>query len=264
MSIEALYKIYIGILSLMLGGSLGSFISCMVYREQIGKSAFRGRSQCDSCGHVLSWTELIPIFSYIFLKGKCRHCGERISSSGFFSELILAAAFLLLYLRFGISPLSLRYAAMTAVLLYASSIDINSYRIPNKSIITGLIIWLITLPFTAGKGGEYSGIIEAIFTGIIGAAAISGSMLLLSLAFDRLSGKESMGGGDLKLLFLTGLYLGLEVGLFSLILSCIFGLLTGALMKKNRIPFGPAISLAFFVSMLIGRELYVWYTGMIV
>ena len=82
-------------------------------------------------------------------------------------------------------------------------------------------------------------------------------------AFDRLLGKESMGGGDIKLFFMTSLYLGLLQGLFSLILSCIVGLVIAAVMRRKRVPFGPAISLAAFLSLLYGESFVNWYLSLI-
>ena len=87
-------------------------------------------------------------------------------------------------------------------------------------------------------------------------------MLLLSSVFDKITGKESLGGGDIKLFFMTGLYLGPAVGLFNLILSCIAGIFFVIVMKQKRIPFGPAISLAVFVSLIIGTEAVDWYLGL--
>ena len=87
-------------------------------------------------------------------------------------------------------------------------------------------------------------------------------MLLFSLLFDKITGKESLGGGDIKLLFVVGLYLGLAVGFFNLILSCITGLLMVALLKKQRIPFGPAIAAATYISLLAGPAVVGWYTGL--
>ena len=88
-------------------------------------------------------------------------------------------------------------------------------------------------------------------------------MLLISLAFDKLTGKESLGGGDIKLLFMTGLYMRPGVTLFNLMLSCFVGLFIALVLKKDKIPFGPSISIAVFLSILFGSEFVAWYTGLI-
>lgn len=99
--------------------------------------------------------------------------------------------------------------------------------------------------------------------GLISAFGVGLLMLLISLVFDRLTGKESLGGGDIKLLFMTGLYMRPGVTLFSLILSCFVGLFIALGLKKDKIPFGPSISIAVFLSILFGSEFVAWYTGLI-
>lgn len=99
--------------------------------------------------------------------------------------------------------------------------------------------------------------------GLISAFGVDLLMLLISLVFDKLTGKESLGGGDIKLLFMTGLYMRPGVTLFSLILSCFVGLFIALGLKKDKIPFGPSISIAVFLSILFGSEFVAWYTGLI-
>lgn len=99
--------------------------------------------------------------------------------------------------------------------------------------------------------------------GLISAFGVGLLMLLISLVFDKLTGKESLGGGDIKLLFMTGLYMRPGVTLFSLILSCLVGLFIALGLKKDKIPFGPSISIAVFLSILFGSEFVAWYTGLI-
>ena len=99
--------------------------------------------------------------------------------------------------------------------------------------------------------------------GLLGGVIVAGALLLLSLLFDRLTGKESLGGGDIKLFFAAGLYLGLAGSLFNLILSCFTGLLFAFCFRKNRIPFGPSIAAATYVSLLFGPLVTNWYLGLL-
>lgn len=99
--------------------------------------------------------------------------------------------------------------------------------------------------------------------GLISAFGVGLLMLLISLVFDRLTGKESLGGGDIKLLFMTGFYMRPGVTLFNLMLSCFVGLFIALGLKKDKIPFGPSISIAVFLSILFGSEFVAWYTGLI-
>lgn len=98
---------------------------------------------------------------------------------------------------------------------------------------------------------------------LVSAFGVGLLMLLISLVFDKLTGKESLGGGDIKLLFMTGLYMRPGVTLFSLILSCFVGLFIALGLKKDKIPFGPSISIAVFLSVLFGSEFVAWYTELI-
>lgn len=99
--------------------------------------------------------------------------------------------------------------------------------------------------------------------GLISAFGVGLLMLLISLVFDKLTGKESLGGGDIKLLFMTGLYMRPGVTIFNLMLSCFVGLFIALGLKKDKIPFGPSISIAVFLSILFGSEFVAWYTGLI-
>ena len=99
--------------------------------------------------------------------------------------------------------------------------------------------------------------------GLVSAVGVGLLMLLISLVFDKLTGKESLGGGDIKLLFMTGLYMRPGVTLFNLMLSCFVGLFIALGLKKDKIPFGPSISIAVFLSILFGSEFVAWYTGLI-
>lgn len=259
MTIEAAQTLYLSTLVFFLGAALGSFLDCMAVRAVRGETALSGRSRCDSCGQTLGAPELVPVLSYLFLRGKCRHCGARISAESLYCELALGAAYLFFYLRFGLSVLTLRDMTLSAVLLELSLIDLKSYTIPDAAILTGLGIWLGALPFTPGAPGIRPTLPEELRYALLGGFGLFLSLLLLSLLFDHLSGRESLGGGDLKLFFLLGLYLKPAVGLFALILSCLLGLAMAGLLRTRRIPFGPAISLAFVLSLLFGQELVGWY-----
>ena len=99
---------------------------------------------------------------------------------------------------------------------------------------------------------------------LLGGLALGGGLLVLSLIFDKVTGKEGLGGGDIKLFFMAGLYLGPAVGLFSLIIACFTGILFVILLHQEKIPFGPAISLASFIGLLWGNQAVDWYLGLFI
>ncbi len=264
---------YICILAAVAGAVFGSFINCAAWRIAHGENFLKGRSHCAECGHVLGIGDLIPVISYLALKGKCRYCGKKISPRYMLTELFLAAAFVLLVLRYGASGEAVRYMGFAVILLGLSLVDLETYRIPNGFLIAGIVWWAVTIPFVQpglfGREGSFfqpstlfldTGV--STLSGLLGGFLIAGIMLLMALVFDKVSGKESLGGGDIKLLFVVGLYLGFACSFFNLILSCILGLVFVAAMKKKRIPFGPAISLAAYVTLLIGSFVINWYIGL--
>lgn len=253
------------VLAAALGTIFASFIGCAAWRITKGESFLTGRSHCDECGHVLGAADLIPIISYIALGGKCRYCGAEISSRCVWTEILLGASFAALVLRFGVSGETLRYMGLFVILLGLSLVDLDTYRIPDGFIIAGIAWWVLTIPFCMGLAGDGNRFLKMgtdPVSGIMGGFIIAGGMLVLVLIFDRLSGKETMGGGDIKLFFVSGLYLGPAVGFFNVILSCVTGLLFVAVTKQRRIPFGPAISLATAISLFAGPAAAAWYAGL--
>ncbi|MGN0362686.1 MAG: prepilin peptidase [Bilifractor sp.] len=274
MELTLFLKIYGSIISFVFGAVFGSFINCLSWRMVHGESIVKGRSHCAVCGHVLSAADLVPIFSYIFLKGRCRYCHEKISPRYMIAELLLAGGFTGVFIRYGLTVQTLRYMVLSCILLGLSLTDLDTFEIPNRFILAGIILWAVTIPFmgdalgtgTAGQqlGGGLLGqsIIGQLIDGLLGGALIAGALLVLSLIFDKVTGKEGLGGGDIKLFFMTGLFTGPGVGLFNLILSCIAGLVFSAIRRQQKIPFGPAISIATYFSLLFGPAVVNWYLGL--
>ena len=247
---------YILFITFLLGCCLGSFSDCLAMRLLSGESAFSGRSHCDNCGHVLGAADLIPLFSWLFLKGKCRYCGAKVPAECFFTELIAGIGCCLIVYRYDLSIMSLRCILLGLILLILTITDLHEWIIPDRLQIAGCLVFLGTAFFLPDP-------VHTILRGIILGFALGGGMLLVSLLFDRLTGKESLGGGDIKLFFMTGLYLSSawEI-LFYLILSCLFGLGFAALRKSQRLPFGPSIAAACFIMVLYGDTMTRWYTGL--
>ncbi len=143
------------------------------------------------------------------------------------------------------------------ILLATAGLPSGSTAPAGVSLATGAsATFTADIPFTQW-------ILTDLRWGLISAFGVGFLMLLISLVFDKLTGKESLGGGDIKLLFMTGLYMRPGVTLFSLILSCFVGLFIALGLKKDKIPFGPSISIAVFLSILFGSEFVAWYTGLI-
>ena len=247
---------YILTLTFLLGCCLGSFADCMAGRLLTGEPIFAGRSHCDNCKHVLGALDLVPVFSWLFLKGRCRYCKTKVPAESTIVELISGIACCLVVYRYDLSILALRGILLWVVLLTLTLTDLHEWIIPDRLQIAGCVIFLVTALFLPNP-------LSCIFKGLVMGTALGGGMLLLSLLFDRLTGKESLGGGDIKLFFTTGLYLGSawEI-LFYLILSCLLGLAFSIVRKEKRLPFGPSIAAACFFMLLYGGQITRWYTGL--
>ena len=284
------FTIYILTLAFVFGTVLGSFIDCMAWRIVKHESVLNGRSHCDVCGEQLTAGDLIPIVSYLKSGGKCSHCGAKISPESTWVELLLGVTSVVLVLKFDLSFTALRFMGLAVILMGLSLVDLKTYIIPDRFHVLGIIWWLMTLPLIAltkgqgvtsylarevlGSGGVLSQtgtgslssielMLQDLKNGLISAFGIALFMLVLSIIFDKVSGKESLGGGDIKLLFMTGLYMRPGVAVFNLILSCIVGLVFVFILKKEKIPFGPSISLAAMISILLGSEFVDWYIGLL-
>ena len=209
-------------------------------------------------GFLAFWlgaAELVPILSWLALRGRCKSCGGRISPRYPLTELVAGALGVLCLLRFGLSVLFLRNMAFLCCLFCLSLVDWEISEIPDGCLIVAAAAWALAAPFLYRSWGE-AGL--ALAAGL----AFGLALLLCSLAMDRLLKKESLGGGDIKLFAVVGLYLGFTETLLALILACVLGLALAAALRRRAgepFPFGPAISASAAVMLLWGQGLADWY-----
>lgn len=251
--------IYSIVMAAIFGAVMGSFLNCAAYRISKGESFVKGRSYCPSCGHELGVLDLVPVFSWVLLGGKCRYCKTPISPRYVLAEITMALLSVGCLLKFDISILCLRNFIFICCLFCLALVDMQSYIIPDGCLIISAIAWVVTAPFLVlGKSGIINSLLAAVIYG--------GGMLILSLVMDRVLKKESLGGGDIKLFAVVGLYLGLAGTLFALLLASILGLLFIAFKSKKKgeiIPFGPAIVIATIFMLFFGESLINWYLGLL-
>lgn len=239
----------------LFGAAMGSFLNCAAWRIAHGESFLVERSRCPACGHVLAPLDLVPVLSYIFLRGRCRYCGTRISPRYALTECLFAGVSVLCLLRFDATPLCLRNYIFLCCLFCLSLVDLDTFLIPDGCLILPALAWALTAPLLPLRDIGFS---------LLSALLYAGGMLALSLIMDTLLKKESLGGGDIKLFAVMGLYLGPLVSLFALMLSCVLGLLFAFATRQgsgNPFPFGPAISAASAVMLFCGEPLTKWYMG---
>lgn len=264
MVLVLVFDILFAIMAIAYGVSVGSFCNNWAYRLCRGESVAKGRSKCPKCNHTLSSKDLVPLFSYLFLRGKCRYCEVKIPMRYFLVEVVSGVLYLLLWLF--IDPINspvefVRWALLLFFLITLTLQDLETYELSDGINLAGAVWFLVLTPF-AGD----------LVSGIIGGLSVSVPILLISLIADKVLGKESMGGGDIKLLAMLGLHIGFPLNVLSLILSCFIGIFFAIVVPKRSteedgveagmIPFGPSICIAAYATALWGEQLLNLYLSL--
>lgn len=253
--------IYTCVVAAVLGLVMGSFLNCAAIRMINGESIVKGRSHCGDCGHPLGPADLVPVFSWLFLKGKCRYCGAKVSARYPLTELVSAAVFVTVTLKFGLTLELVEMLILAGLLLCISFTDIEGYIIPDRLIIAGIAVRLV---FVLISGD----ILPELGRSLIGGLSISVPLLIVVLLMEKMTGKESMGGGDIKLVFMAGLYFTWTVNLLAFMAACVIGIVSGVIFLRvsrsedRHIPFGPSIAAGFWFAAVLGQPLITWYMGL--
>ena len=248
-------KIYLYILAFVVGAFLGSGLNCLAYRMAREQKWSSGRSVCPECGHTLTLVDLIPVVSWVALRGKCRHCGGKISPRYVLAEVGLGVCFASLLWRFGLTLDTVSAVVLCACLFALSLVDLDIQIIPDRFLVIPAVVRIVQL---AVEGNLMSGILPGLVFG--------GGLLTLSLVMDKILKKDTMGGGDIKLMAVLGLFFGWGECLFLLVVACVAGIVIASVLMKvsedTPFPFGPALSLAAWVTMLVGTPFINWYLGL--
>lgn len=263
-------------LSVLSGMCMGSFLFCVSIRSICAGERRGYRSRCPLCGHTLSPRELVPVMSYVVQRGRCRSCAGRIPLAYPISEIVCGAMYAACVLRFGLSFEALGAAAFGSVLFCCAVTDLAGGVLPDRFHAAGILCWVVSLPLVAyERGGVFWDEMRGMFAGgMVGALGISLPLAAVVLFMNRALKREGMGMGDIKLLSVTGLYLGFGMALTGLILSCIFGIVFGLVYRgcggktgkpgepgavvtggRTVFPFAPAVSAAAFLTLLFGLNL---------
>lgn len=251
--------IIISFLAFILGTCIGSFLSAINHRlKNKSKGFIMGRSVCPSCKKKLSWYHLFPIFSFLFLKGKCAKCNKKISPYYPLLELSTGLTYLALTLNYGITnwPFLIFYGVIFTLFLAIFFYDLRYQEIPDSFSLPAIVI--------AFAGNFFFKLVDPASMAI-GALVIGG---FFALQFFLSKGKW-IGGGDIRLGILIGAFLGLEQGAMALFIAYILGsfisiflLISKKANRKTLIPFGPFLIIGLIVSLFYGKELVSIYQSL--
>ena len=250
---------------LLLGLAVGSFLNVCIYRIPLPDVSIHSprRSFCPACKEPINFYDNIPVLSYLLLRGRCRQCKAKISVIYPLVELATGALFLLMFYHFGVSLEFLLALAFIAVLLPISVIDAKHYIIPNVLIVTGLIFGSVIVCAIAYQRAD----VWYLLTRLIGAVAGWTVLWLIAVVGSAILRKKAMGGGDIKLMTLNGLFLGawpelVMVLAFSAFSGAIVGsalIISGVKSRQSPIPYGPFLAGAAVLVLLWGDRLWHLY-----
>lgn len=254
------YLIYI--LVILLGLTVGSFLNVLILRFDELKTIWKVRSHCMKCKKEIRWYDLVPFFSYLVLKGKCRDCKKPISYQYPIIEALSAIVFVLIYFYFGLIWPALLLAIVSSILIVIAVYDVIHMEIPDILTYLGIAFALgyVFLSLSLSESLTLEGLIPYGYA-ILTAGGFLGFLVIVS--------KEKwMGSGDILLGVLMGVLLGMPnvlVALFSaFVLGSVVGLILIASRKKglkDAVPFGPFLIAGTFVALFWGEKLIGWYLG---
>jgi leader peptidase (prepilin peptidase) / N-methyltransferase len=267
----------------LFGLIIGSFLNVCIVRIPGGKSIVLPASACVKCGAPIRPYDNIPVFSYLLLRGKCRKCGNPISAMYPVVELLTGLLFLGCYEAFGLSVEALKWAVFSAIMVVLVFTDLRERILPDVVNFTGFGLGLLLSFFTTPVDGTAMALAKRIFEfpppapvlsfvdALLGAAAGSGLLWLVSEVYFRLRGREGMGMGDVKMMLMAGAFLGLKRTLLTIFTGSVLGSVLGIIVIVARrkdsdyeLPFGTFLGMAALLVVFFGTPIVYWYQGLLV
>ncbi|CAB1077915.1 Leader peptidase (Prepilin peptidase) (EC / N-methyltransferase (EC [Olavius algarvensis Delta 1 endosymbiont] len=245
----------------LLGLCIGSFLNVCIYRLPASQSIAYPGSKCQSCEKPIAFYDNIPVLSYLWLKGRCRHCGVKFSLRYPMVELLTGVAAWVTFVKFGLSAEALIYFIFIACLLVVTFIDLDHRIIPDVITLPGIPICFAAsflLPALDFKAA------------LLGILVGGGSLFMVAWVYSLITKKDGMGGGDIKLLAMMGALLGWQGVVFTIFVSSLVGTLSGiALMLQSHkgmklaVPFGPFLAIGGLTYIFFGTQLIHWYFNLL-
>lgn len=248
---DGMFNIYLLGIMIIMGAIFGSFYAVVGDRLSKGESIIKPRSHCTYCQHNLTWYELIPIVSFLILKGKCRHCHAKLSWWYLIVEILSASLFGLSYYLYGFSYELIIALIISSLLIIIYVSDFKYMIINDEPLIIAIALVILTkFCFFGLMPG-----LKAIISGLL----LFSFMLLVKLCGDKIFKRESLGGGDIKLAFFIGCTLNIQLALVSLVLSSFLALPYASyyVFKKQEkeIPFGPFLITGVFITFVFQKAI---------
>lgn len=241
----------------LFGAVVGSFLNVCIWRLPRKESIVFPPSHCPGCGYRIPFYDNIPIVSYLLLRGKCRSCRAHISLQYPLVELLNGLLTLLLFLRFGFSLAFGVLFLFCAALLVITFVDLEHQIIPDVISIPGIAVGFLCSFFIPQLGWLNS---------LLGILAGGGSLFIVAWGYHFFTGKEGMGGGDIKLLAMMGAFFGWKAVPFIIFASSLTGSIIGVTImlaqrkdRKLAIPFGPFLAFGAILYIFYGPQLIYWY-----
>ncbi len=248
------------IIVFIFGSVVGSFLNVCIYRIPRNMSIIFPSSKCTSCNNPIEPWNNIPILSYLFLRGRCKYCNERISLRYPLVEALNAFLYVVIIWRFGLEWNSAIYCILVSALIVITFIDLDFLIIPDRITLTGIPIGLIAGSFLLPDPFLRASMLG--YKSSIAGFAVGGGLFYLVAVLSR----GGMGGGDIKMMAMVGALMGWKSIFLITFLASFAGTIIGLLLmilkgkgRKSKIPFGPFLALGTVITIFFGQEILIWY-----
>ncbi len=238
------------IIIFLYGIVIGSFLNVCIYRLPKKENIVKVRSHCMNCGYQLKWYDLVPLFSYLALGGRCRKCKQKISIQYPIIEALNGVLYIIIFAEYGLSMTTLLYCLLFSALITLSVIDFRTYEIPLGINVFILALGLIRVATDSANWPDY----------VIGLICVSGVLFLIYW----ISHGRALGGGDVKLMAVCGLLLGWRLIIIGFVAGCIIGSVIHLIRMKisgegHVLAMGPYLSVGVMIAALWGEQFINWY-----
>ena len=267
------------ILAFLFGLLAGSFLNVCIHRWPRGRSVVKPRSHCVRCRKTIAWYDNIPLVSYAVLRGRCRHCGKRISFRYPLVELVTGLLFFYFVSTLGPTPAAIKMCIFTAILVALIFCDLEKRILPDELTVGGAAVGLVVALFVpvpditahallwdVKLGDTIGSLAESVCGALLPALVLWGGGWI----YYKVRHREGLGFGDVKLIAMVGSFLGLRGALLTLILGSICGSIlgygyiraTGKDAATYELPFGTFLGAAALAAAIAGPRILGWYGGL--